>query len=378
MAIFTRRAAVEPVAPDNSAAAIWRAMLDDMPINVMLADLATFQITYANKATLRTLQLIEHAMPIKVDKLIGSSIDVFHKHPAHQRGLLTDRKNLPHTARIKLGSDTLELRLSPVDVDGVYTAAMVTWSLRTAEVRLVAQVDQDVNAIAGVAEAMNAAAATVAAAADGTRGKVSTVAAAAEELSVSAREISRQIIHATEAVTSAADQAHSSDTEATKLMEAASSIGGVVTLIRGIAEQTNLLALNATIEAARAGEAGRGFAVVAQEVKTLAAQAAKATETIEVHIGAMRQAGTAVAQAVSGITGSMSDLSGIMTAVSAAIEEQNAATAEVSASIAQVSDAAHSADTAAASVLQAAGDLKSGTAGLSGAVAGFVNEMRKL
>ena len=61
------------------------------------------------------------------------------------------------------------------------------------------------------------------------------------------------------------------------MAEAASRIGDVVRLISAIAGQTNLLALNATIEAARAGEAGKGFAVVAGEVKTLAAQTAKAT-----------------------------------------------------------------------------------------------------
>ena len=62
-------------------------LFDDMPISVMLCELDNFRITYINESTRQNLKKIEHVLPVKVDALIGQSIDIFHKNPQHQRRL---------------------------------------------------------------------------------------------------------------------------------------------------------------------------------------------------------------------------------------------------------------------------------------------------
>ncbi len=65
-----------------------------------------------------------------------------------------------------------------------------------------------------------------------------------------------------------------------RLGESSQEIGEIVELISDITEQTNVLALNAAIQAASAGEAGRGFSVVAEEVQRLAERSGEATKQI--------------------------------------------------------------------------------------------------
>lgn len=110
-------------------------MMDDMPAAVMTVDPHTFKITYVNETSKRMISRIEDLLPINADELLGASIDVFHKHPEHQRKLLADPSNLPHRARIKVGPETLDLQVTAVNAtDGSYLGPMLTWSIVTQQV----------------------------------------------------------------------------------------------------------------------------------------------------------------------------------------------------------------------------------------------------
>lgn len=118
-------------------------MIDDMPVAVMTVDPVTFNISYLNETSKRTLGQIKDLLPIKPSELLGASIDVFHRHPHHQRQLLADPANLPHHARIKLGSEVLDLQVSAVTgTDGVYLGPMLTWSVITKQVAAEARIQQ--------------------------------------------------------------------------------------------------------------------------------------------------------------------------------------------------------------------------------------------
>jgi methyl-accepting chemotaxis protein len=162
------------------------------------------------------------------------------------------------------------------------------------------------------------------------RGMMESVAAGAEELNASVREISQSMSKSRETALTAVERVEVADQQAQRLSEAAESMSSIVQLIGDITGQINLLALNATIESARAGEAGRGFAVVASEVKNLANQAKQATDKIEQEIGNLNGISGDVVEALNSIKKAIQEVSEYVTSTAAAVEEQSTVTSEMS------------------------------------------------
>lgn len=359
-----------------------RKMVDDMPIAIITCDL-DLKINYINETSTRTLKPLQNLLPVPVEKLLGQSIDIFHKNPQHQRRLLGDPKNLPHSAKIKLGPETLDLRVSALfDKAGLHQGAMLSWSVVTANVKLADDFESTVKGVAqtvsAAAEELQVTAQTLVKSAEEVGAQSSSVAAATEELTSSVNEISRQTNQAATVTQEAVKSAKVADELIGKLNGSAEKIGSVVKLISDIAGQTNLLALNATIEAARAGEAGKGFAVVASEVKNLASQTSRATDEIATQVQAIQGSIGDVVGTIRQITATISTIDEVTTAISAAVEEQNAATKEVARSIQQVTQATSESGQNSEMVLSAAGQLTKDATTLTNQVDHFLVKVREM
>jgi methyl-accepting chemotaxis protein len=385
-----------------------QSMMDNLPINVMMAG-PDLTLTYMNPASIKTLKTIENQLPVKVDKMIGNKIDIFHKNPAYQREILADPKNLPKKAKIQLGTETLDLLVSPIlNKQGTYIGSMATWSVVSDRVKMANDFERDIGGVVQVvnssstelqassqsmaagAEETSKQAQTVAAASQEASKSVQSVAAAAEEMSKSVKEISNRVQESASVAQQAAKDAQNTNTIMSSLAKSSEEIGQVVKVIASIAQQTNLLALNATIEAARAGDAGKGFAVVANEVKELARQTAKATEEISTKISNVQKETGSAVSAIQSITDVINKLNEISMAVAGAVEQQNAATSEISRSaaeaakgtdevsqnIVEVTKVANESGRTAAEIQSAATQLSKESVNLNNAAAEFLKKMR--
>ncbi|MDF1790788.1 MAG: PAS domain-containing methyl-accepting chemotaxis protein [Thalassobaculaceae bacterium] len=168
-----------------------------------------------------------------------------------------------------------------------------------------------------------------------------SVAAGAEELESSVREIADSMLRSKDTATRAFDLVIAADHSTEGLANSAKSMGDILEAIDNITSQINLLALNAAIESARAGEAGKGFAVVANEVKSLANQAKAATEQISGKIEEMQTVSGDTAGSLSQIRQSMEQVLEYVSSTASAVEEQSAVASEMSSSMQRAAEEAN-------------------------------------
>lgn len=110
-------------------------MIDDMPVAVMTVAPDTLRINYANETSKRLIRQIEHLLPIKAGDLLGTPVTALHQYLVDHQWLLTDPASLPHHARVRLGSEVLDVKISAiVSHDRGYLGPMLSWALVTKEI----------------------------------------------------------------------------------------------------------------------------------------------------------------------------------------------------------------------------------------------------
>ena len=391
------------------------SMMENSPTNVIYAD-KDLNVQYMNPISEKTLKTLEQYLPVKVDSIVGASIDIFHQNPAHQRKILSDPRNLPHQATIQLGPEKLDLLVSAIyDDDQNFLGPMVSWSVVTEKIELqekdkrnketmmavLDQIGEVVDSLAAASEELaavsrnmekNAENASQEADVVAEHGKevsanVNSVASGTEEMNSSITEIAGSASKAADTSSTAVKSSQEANTIISSLGTSSQEIGEVIKVINGIAEQTNLLALNATIEAARAGEAGKGFAVVANEVKELANQTAKATGEITGKIQTIQSDVGGAVTSIGNVGKVIDEINGISTTIASAVEEQTATTGEMTRNVTDAAKGSESISENLASLAKAvsatkqgAGDTQIASANLSkmaGELRNLIEDLKK-
>ncbi|MCF6346503.1 MAG: methyl-accepting chemotaxis protein [Thiomicrorhabdus sp.] len=147
---LSAREQIEESAYQLDQARLLQTAMDQISTNIMITD-ANLNINYMNDHMVEFLTdkeaVLQSALPqFKVNNLLGENIDVFHKDPSHQRGLLNTLTE-PYLGKITIEDTYLELYVIPVfNRAGVRTATIAEWRDKSAEVLLLQEVNSTVQA----------------------------------------------------------------------------------------------------------------------------------------------------------------------------------------------------------------------------------------
>jgi methyl-accepting chemotaxis protein len=120
--------------------------LDNVQSGVMVAN-NNLEIIYTNHSLQRMFkeaeQHIRRQLPhFEADKLLGASIDIFHKEPAYQRNLLKDLKQA-HTSELLIADQHMKVIATPViNHEGEHIGFVAEWYNRTHEVQIEQEIGQ--------------------------------------------------------------------------------------------------------------------------------------------------------------------------------------------------------------------------------------------
>ncbi len=219
---------------------------------------------------------------------------------------------------------------------------------------------------------------------------IRSIEGAAKQLRQAIDRLDHDVQSSDRSARTAKDHAEAMGSVVEQLAAGAARVSDVIGLISDIAAQTNLLALNATIEAARAGEAGRGFAVVASEVKGLSGQTARAIDDISRQIATMNQATAATVESIGSIQDMIGGLSEVVRRAAETMRHQHGVThaivedvglatnefSRIGEATSLVSAASQQTSEAAAAVSRASAELTDLAQQLKSRVAGFIVQVR--
>ncbi len=362
------------------------AMVTNSPTGMVFADVDEV-VQYVNPAFVDLARDLDDVLPVSVDDVIGSKLSALHPDPDHLEQII--QNDLPHKARLQLGTEWIDLMVDEVnDESGHRIGTMTNWVLVTEQVNLELQQRETSERIAGILSQVNDTATQLASAAEEFTSVSRTMSASAEssaaqagsvsntgnrlsentanvalgvsELRESIGEISRSASEASAVANEALAAATHTGDIVSRLGVSSAEISSVVGVISSIAAQTNLLALNATIEAARAGELGKGFAVVANEVKELANSTAKATGDIQQKVEAIQSQTREAVAAIEGIAHVISQITDGQVRIAAAVEEQSATSVHIGRGVDEAARGAAEIAEAIQGVARGANDVASG------------------